>query len=266
MKKINAFGYYGGKFNILTWLIPKLDSTTTFVDVFGGSMSVLLNKPESKVEVYNDRESEVVNFFKVLREKPKTLINQLSFTPFSREEFLYATKNFNNKNLSDTERARIFFIKAKQSMMSQITSDQWGFNVSKNKQAKSFINGIKKLKVISNRIQNVYIENKDFSWLIKTYDTEDTMFYCDPPYMQQTRVDGKSYFHEMSLNRHIELSVLLNKIKGSFAISGYDHPLYHKLYKNCKFEKTDPIGIGSSNTGRNKKSSTRVECLWRNYE
>lgn len=260
---INAFGYYGGKFNLLKWLLPKLPESNTFVDVFGGSMSVLLNKKPSEVEVYNDREGEVVNFFRVLRQKPKTLINLLEFTPFSREEYLNAVENFGKG--SDIERARLFFIKVKQGMMSEVTSNQWGFNVTKNKQSKSFKNSLKKLKIITNRIKDVYIENKNFNWIIKTYDTENTLFYCDPPYLQETRVKEKSYLYEMSLSQHIELSVLLNRIKGKFAISGYDHPIYRNLYKKCRLQKSDPIKIGSSNTGRNRPSSTRVECLWTNY-
>src|SRR5687767_5197898 len=87
--KMVAFSWYGGKTSHLTWLLPIIDGTphTTYVESFGGSAAVLLNKKPSPVEVYNDLYSDVVNFFSVLRYKREQLLPLLELTPYSREEF-----------------------------------------------------------------------------------------------------------------------------------------------------------------------------------
>ncbi len=87
MDKVIAFGWYGGKYSHLNWLLPLLPQTTHFCEPFGGSAAVLLNRKPAPVETYNDIDSEVVNFFRVLREQKEALIEAIGLTPFSREEF-----------------------------------------------------------------------------------------------------------------------------------------------------------------------------------
>lgn len=85
MKKLIAFGWYGGKFNHLNWLLPLLPKTQHYCEPYGGSAAVLLNRKPSSVETYNDIDGEVVNFFNVLRNEPEKLIKAIGLTPFSRE-------------------------------------------------------------------------------------------------------------------------------------------------------------------------------------
>jgi DNA adenine methylase len=90
MSKQIAFGWYGGKYSHLDWLLPLLPQTTHFCDVYGGSAAVLINRPPALVETYNDIDSELVNFFSVLREQKDQLIENIGLTPFSREELFLA--------------------------------------------------------------------------------------------------------------------------------------------------------------------------------
>jgi len=90
--KLLAFGWYGGKFSHLDWLLPLLPPCHHYCEPFGGSAAVLLNRPPSPVETYNDIDGEVVNFFRVLRERKDALIEAIALTPFSREEFALACK------------------------------------------------------------------------------------------------------------------------------------------------------------------------------
>ena len=114
-KKLIAFGWYGGKYSHLNWLLPLLPKSTHYCEPFGGSAAVLLNRDPAKVETYNDLDGDVVNFFKVLRDKKEELIYQIGMTPFSKKEFELAIKaNGNGKELSDLERARRFFVRARQ--------------------------------------------------------------------------------------------------------------------------------------------------------
>src|SRR5579884_454089 len=89
-RRFIAFGWYGGKFNHLNWLLPLLPECHHYCEPFGGSGAVLLNRDPSPVETYNDLDNEVVNFFRVLRQQKEKLLEAIALTPFSREEFYYA--------------------------------------------------------------------------------------------------------------------------------------------------------------------------------
>ncbi len=106
-----AFGWYGGKYSHLDWLLPLLPATRHYCDVFGGSAAVLINREPSPVETYNDIDSELVNFFRVLRDRKDALIEAIGLTPFSREELTLACTPPDGP-ISDLERARRFFVRA----------------------------------------------------------------------------------------------------------------------------------------------------------
>src|SRR5207302_10028525 len=112
-KKLIPFGWYGGKFNHLDWLLPLLPDCHHYCEPFAGSAAVLLNRPPSPVETYNDLDGEVVNFFRVLREQKEDLLQSIGLTPFSREEF-YLSLSTNGRAVSNLERARRFFVRARQ--------------------------------------------------------------------------------------------------------------------------------------------------------
>ena len=111
-KKI-AFGWYGGKYSHLDWLLPLLPQTHHYCEPFGGSAAVLINRPPAPVETYNDIDSEVVNFFRVLRDQKEALVEAIGLTPFAREEFEQAIAE-TSESLTELERARRFFIRARQ--------------------------------------------------------------------------------------------------------------------------------------------------------
>ena len=111
-KRLIAFGWYGGKYSHLDWLLPYLPPCHHYCEPFGGSGAVLINREPSPVETYNDLDGEVVNFFRVLRNNPDELIRQIALTPFSREEFAIACDI--DVSQSDIERARRFYVRARQ--------------------------------------------------------------------------------------------------------------------------------------------------------
>lgn len=112
-RKFIAFGWYGGKFSHLDWLLPLLPECHHYCEPFAGSAAVLLNRDPSPVETYNDIDGELVNFFRVLRAQKENLTEAIGLTPFSREE-LYIAVNTNGEPLSELERARRFFVRARQ--------------------------------------------------------------------------------------------------------------------------------------------------------
>ena len=127
MSKFIAFGWYGGKFSHLDWLLPLLPKTKHFCEPFAGSAAVLINREPSPIETYNDLDGEVVNFFGVLRDKKEALIEAIGLTPFSREEFEKAISE-PIEELSDLERARRFYIRARQvrtGLAQRASSGRW---------------------------------------------------------------------------------------------------------------------------------------------
>src|SRR5262249_50620590 len=108
-----AFGWYGGKFSHLAWLLPLLPACHHYCQPFARSAALLLNRDPSPVETYNDFDGEVVHFFRVLRTRKEELIEAIGLPPFSREEFPLACQPPSD-SLNDLERARRFFVRARQ--------------------------------------------------------------------------------------------------------------------------------------------------------
>jgi len=260
-----AFGWYGGKYSHLAWLLPLLPRTKYYCEPFGGSAAVLLNREPSLVETYNDIDGEVVNFFRVLREKRDDLIEALRLTPFSREEFLLAVSDC-SAGLSDLERARRFFVKARQVRTGLAQTASIGRWANCRRTSRSgmagvvsrWLNGVEGLSDIAERLLRVQIENLPALEVIGKYDTEDTLFYCDPPYPHESRGDSKAYRFEMMENEHRELAYLLKQAKGKIAISGYHCRLMDELYEDWNLHEAPTRKCHSI-----KKE--RTEVLWTNY-
>jgi len=265
-RKLIAFGWYGGKFSHLDWLLPKLPECLHYCEPFAGSGAVLLNRKPSPVETYNDIDGEVVNFFKVLREEKEALIEQIALTPFSREEFGSACEL--NPELSSLERARRFYIRARQvrtGLAQTATIGRWANCKNTSRAGMSgvvsrWFGGVEQLEFIAERLLRVQIENRPAIDVIKLYDSKETLFYCDPPYMHETRGDTKSYGYEMNNSDHRELAKILNSVEGLVAISNYECDLMNELYPSKKWTK-----IYSPEKIIHSTKDIRQEVLWINY-
>lgn len=266
-KKLIAFGWYGGKYSHLDWLLPLLPDCLHYCEPFAGSGAVLMNRNPSPVETYNDIDGEVVNFFKVLREHKNELIEKLSLTPFSREEFGIACQL--DPNLTPVERARRFYVRARQvrTGLAQMASiGRWANCKNTSRSGMSgvvsrWLGGIEQLDYIAERFLRVQIENRPAIELIKLYDSEETLFYCDPPYLHETRCDKNAYGFEMTDNMHKELAETLNSVKGKVALSNYDCDLMDKLYPRKKWKK-----IYSPEKTIHSTKDKRQEVLWVNFD
>jgi DNA adenine methylase len=224
-----------------------------------------LNREPSPIETYNDIDGEVVNFFRVLRDQKDKLIEAIGLTPFSREEY-YLALSKNGQELSDLERARRFFIRARQSRtgLAQTASiGRWANckNTSRAGMAGAvsrWLGSVETLPDIALRLARVQIENRPAIEVIQLYDSPDTLFYCDPPYMHETRGDDKAYGFEMDENGHRELAEVLGKCKGKIAISGYRCDIMDELYSGWRCYEASPKTCHSV-------KELRQEALWMNY-
>ncbi|MDR3119617.1 MAG: DNA adenine methylase [Mediterranea sp.] len=265
-KKLIAFGWYGGKFSHLDWLLPQLPDCFHYCEPFAGSGAVLLNKAPSPVETYNDIDGEVVNFFKVLREERDALIELIALTPFSREEFGLACEL--SPDLSNIERARRFYVRARQvrtGLAQTATIGRWANCKNTSRAGMSgvvsrWLGGVEQLEFIAERLLRVQIENRPAIDVIKLYDSKGTLFYCDPPYIHETRGDINSYSYEMDNSAHRELAATLNMVDGFVAISNYECNLMDELYPSEKWTK-----IYSPEKTIHSTKDRRQEVLWVNY-
>ena len=266
-KKLIAFGWYGGKFSHQDWLLPLLPNCHHYCEPFAGSGALLLNKDPSPIETYNDLDGEVVNFFRILRDEKEKLTKSILLTPFSREEFALACKL--DPNISPFERARRFYVRARQvrtGLAQRATLGRWANCKNTSRAGMSgvvsrWLGAVEHLPWIAERLLRVQIENRPALDVIKLYDSEDTLFYCDPPYIHETRGDNCAYDNEMSDEDHIALAKTLNFVQGKVAISNYQCDLMDQLYPKAKwFKYTSPEKTNHSTKGK------RVEVLWTNYD
>ncbi|MEW6236568.1 MAG: DNA adenine methylase [Candidatus Omnitrophota bacterium] len=266
-KKLIPFGWYGGKFSHLSWLLPLLPECHHYCEPFGGAGSVLLNREPSPVETYNDIDGEVVNFFRVLREEKDKLIESIGLTPFSREEFITSCEI--DPDLLPLERARRFFVRARQvrtGLAQTASPGRWANCINTSRAGMSgvvsrWLGSIESLPQIAERLLRVQIENRPAIETIQLYDSPDTLFYCDPPYVHLTRGDQSAYGYEMSDDEHREIAKALNSVQGMVAISNYECEMMNILYPPPKWKKQ----VSSPKTIHSTKKK-RVEILWTNYE
>lgn len=268
-RKRIVFGWYGGKFSHLDWLLPLLPRAHHYCEPYAGSGAVLLNREPSPVETYNDVDGEVVNFFKVLRDQPEELARAIALTPFSREEYHRAIMGVSTsipKSKRALERARRFYIRARQTRtgLAQTASlGRWANCRDTSRAGMSgvvsrWLGGVEALPEIGERLIRVQIENRPATDVIRLYDGPGTLFYCDPPYLHTTRGDSKAYGFEMDEQEHIDLASVLHRCKGKVALSGYRNSLMDKLYRDWRRYDADPKHCHSI-------KKIRQECLWMNY-
>lgn len=267
-KKRIVFGWYGGKFSHLDWLLPLLPECHHYCEPFAGSGAVLLNRSPSAVETYNDIDGDVTNFFRVLRDRHEELIRTIALTPFSREEYYLAIKGGASESGS-VEQARQFYIKARQTRtgLAQTASlGRWANCKDTSRSGMSgvvsrWLGGVEGLEDIARRLLRVQIENRPAIDVMRLYDNPDTLFYCDPPYLHVTRGDSKAYGFEMDVSQYKEFAGVAGGCQGKVAISGYDHPLMDELFSSAKWFKTR----GLDKTIHSTKDK-RQEVLWTNYD
>lgn len=263
--KVIAFGWYGGKFSHLNWLLPLLPKCHHYCEPFAGSAAVLLNREPSPVETYNDIDGEVANFFRVLRDHKGALVEKIGLTPFCREEFYYSVAK-NPARVDAVERARLFYVRARQARtgLAQTASlGRWANCKNTSRAGMSgvvsrWLGAVEDLPYIAERLLRVQIENRPAVEVIRLYDDRNTLFYCDPPYVHDSRTDRKAYGYEMTDAEHRELAYALKRCKGKAAISGYRCDLMDEIYKGWKCMEAPEKMCHSV-----KKH--RTEALWVNF-
>lgn len=223
--------YHGGKWRLAPWIISHFPDHRVYCEPFGGAASVLMRKPRSYAEVYNDLDGEVVALFRVLREPDlaAALVRAVSLTPFARDEFVLAYES----STDPVEQARRTIVRSFMGFGSNAHNRPTGFRANSNRSgttpAHDWANYPDALRAVVERFRGVGVERRDWSLTIPQHDAPRTLFYVDPPYPKSTRSDsGDDYNTEMDDDDHRRLAAMLRGVEGFVVLSGYACDLYDR--------------------------------------
>lgn len=260
-----AILYYGGKWKMADWIISHFPKHRLYLEPFGGGASVLLKKPISTVEIYNDMDDEIVNFFTVLRDQKlsKQLIRLLEYTPYSREEWERCYE-YSSDPIEQARRTYVLFSMAVSKGKVQRRQKNGFRNAMSHghhRLPSSWKEAIENLKQVSNRLDNVLIEKRPALDLIDQFDVADGLIYLDPPYLNRRNKTDR-YTHEMNTAEdHQKLVDRIIHCKGHVILSGYENETYKTLVEDHGWKvKSKETVIGTS-----KKDDCKAkECIWLN--
>lgn len=264
-----ALRYHGAKWRLAPWILehfPPLAAYDVYVEPFGGSAAVLLRKERSPIEVFNDLDDDVVNFFSVLRDCPEALIQAIELTPFARREWERA----GGATADPVESARRFYLRSYGGIAGPTAKWRTGWRRQKKLSLRADGTGAmtsaarvfaktSHLHTVAARLRGVFIEAVDALDLIRDYDGKRALFYVDPPYPAAVRKAWATtaYQHELSDDDHRELAAVLNACSGMVILSGYDCDLYRELFSS-------PAWVTVSRPARTNGKGSAVESLWLN--
>lgn len=247
--------YPGAKWRIADWIISYIPKHKVYLEPFFGSGAVFFKKQPSYIETINDLDGNIVNLFRVCRERPEELSRLVSLTPFSREEFISCFEI----NVDDPlERARRTLVRYHQSFGTCNSSkNSWkNVQVHGGPRCATMWNDLPEIITLCcERLKNAQIENIDAIQLIERYNSQDTFIYCDPPYLPEIRKKNM-YKCEYYREQHIQLLNTLKKSNSMVILSGYDNDLYNEMlseWYTAKKETTAQMGLH------------RVEKIWMNF-
>lgn len=258
--------YHGGKWRLADWVMGFFPDHDTYVEPFGGAASVLMRKPRSQAEVYNDLDDEIVNVFRVLRnpDLARRLQDLCALTPYARSEFERAYE----PSADPVEQARRTIFRAAAGFGSAgATKGRTGFR-SYSKADRSVTPAADwasypgAIGTFCERLRGVIIESGAAVDVIDRHDAPGTLFFVDPPYMHETRAmaGNRTYRHEMAEHDHRDLLDRLVRVEGFVVLSGYLTEIYEEILVHAGWERFSRAAGISGNRG----TVMRMECVWIN--
>ena len=261
-----AFGYYGAKRRLAGKIIETLPPHNAWVEAFCGSAAMTLVKPPAPIEVINDRDGEIVNLFRQLRNNGDKLCEAIALTPYSREEFMQARSS--RAGVDPVERARRFLVASMMGVNGTVGSFGCGFSFSQSyaregreARVNRWYNLPDRLTGVIERLRGVRVENRDAREIVGMFSNRPaTLLYLDPPYLM-TRRHGYSV-DDNSDEFHSELLTLCTKARCMMMISGYESKLYSDILRSSRGWTRRIIDTDTRDTSG--RQHPRREVLWTN--
>ncbi|MBE7547095.1 MAG: DNA adenine methylase [Planctomycetia bacterium] len=262
----SAVNRIGGKYHLTGWLSQFIPQHVCYVEPFAGAGNLLFSKRPSPVEVLNDIDGNLIAFFRVLRgdEKRLKLIETLEFMLYSRRLWQDIRCRWKAGNLpeGEIEKAAEWFYLNRSTYGGDMVSGGFAMpSITGRNPAQSYQTAISGLEHVAGRLRGVTIECLPYNDCIRRYDSETTLFYCDPPYVG---VEGY-YGDNFTKNDHFRLSEILHNIKGKAMISHYQNSLYDGLYKGWQRHEYESFK-GSHKAYAGAGKPVTVECLYTNFK
>jgi DNA adenine methylase len=250
--------YAGGKHRLAPWIVAQMPPHKAYVEPFCGSCAVLFAKRPVGHELINDRNGDLVNLFRVVRDQPEALCARLSLTPYAREEF--RASHAIPVDADPVERARLFLVRVWMAHGGKIgTAAGWRMWRIARKPSDSMPAVWDALPervwAVVGRLKEVHIEDRDFREILPMYRRAEALIYADPPYVRSTIGSDRHYAYDMNDQDHNELLDLLDEHPGPVLLSGYRSELYDARLAHWTRLDTEVNAY---------RSTLRVESLWLN--
>ncbi|MEQ1667204.1 MAG: DNA adenine methylase [Sulfuriferula sp.] len=252
----SPLAWVGGKSKLTGTIIPLIPPHKCYVEAFAGAAWVLFRKPESKVEVINDINSDLVTLYRVIQNHLEEFIRYFKWSLISREEFI-RLQSVQSDTLTDIQRAARFYYLVKNAFGARIVGQSFGVD----RYSKSRLNLLRLEEDLSEahlRISRTTIENLPYAQLIRRYDSKDSFFYCDPPYWDYENDYGKGLFGKEDFT---QLRDVLMQCKGKWLVSINNVPQIRDLFSGCEFKE-----VRTSYSINNGAGKAVTELLIANYK
>ena len=233
-QRLAAFPYRGGKFHLAPRLVKLFPPYKIYVEVFGGAANLLLAKPPSQIEVYNDNNGLLVNLFEIVRNRPKDFLKRCRNIPYSRELYQAWKRDLTRipKELVIHADRVDYAVKTFYIIVSSFTGDPtkgWAFQRSGRDGGPSrWLNVRQRVQALTERFRHVAIDHLDFRDCIKNWDSDETFFFLDPPYLT-SKAHGW-YGNDFTLKDHKDLADILFRVKAKWLMTLDDSPRVRDLY------------------------------------
>jgi DNA adenine methylase len=253
--------YYGGKQKLANKIISVMPEHVLYAEPFIGGGAVFFAKDPSEVEVLNDTNKELINFYKVVKTDFVSLEMEIRISLHSRDLHRKASVIYNHPDMfSEVKRAWAVWVLSSQSFSAQLDSS-WGYDISKNTTTKKIINNKERFtEEMAIRMQNVQIESTDALYIVRSRDKETSFFYLDPPYFNSDCGHYDGYSEQDFEN----LLILISEIKGKFLLSSYPSPILQRYAKKFGWHMWS-VESGVSVAAKGGYMKRKVEVLTANY-
>jgi len=253
--------WHGGKHYLADRIIAEFPEHRVYLEPFGGAASVLLNKRPVDVEAYNDLDLRITRLFRVLQQQGADFVARVRFIPYSQKEFEDAATY--PQGASDLDKAVCDFVRWRQSFGGK--GKTWSYTTSRARggmagDVNAWWTAIDQLPEIVERLKRVEILHQPAFEAIHRFDSAETLIYCDPPYLHETRDPNscKVYGVEMSERDHRQLAEVLRACRSRVVLSGYPSKLYDELFRSWRRVEFD---IANHAAGGRRKAR-KTEVLW----
>ncbi|NDD53192.1 DNA adenine methylase [bacterium] len=255
--------YYGGKQKLVSVLLPMFPVHTLYAEPFAGGAAVLFAKERSGVEVINDTNAELINFYKVMQRDFVSLQSEVQITLHSRRQHKDASIVYNNSHLfNELKRAWAVWVLAQESFASMIDGS-WGYDKAKSTTSKKIANKVREFTHdYAIRLQNVQIECADAVYIIKSRDCADAFFYVDPPYFN-AHMGHYGGYTEADFERLLQA---LAGIKGKFLLSSYPSDVLERYRNEYGWGQKSVEQYVSVNNVSGRRGKPKVEVMTYNYD